>query len=227
MSDACASALAITTRCFSPPLKVANARVSSAVRARGTQRVARDLLVGGALELERAEVRVAAHQHHVEHAEVEGRVRVLGHDRDPAGEISPRQLLDRPSVEPHASGERFQDARDDAQQRRLAGAVRTEQADDRAPLDLERHAVSMSCTCAPCPRGRTSTCGRASTCGWRHVGSGFSRICSRISGRMAPIRERDVTRPQHRGPCRAPSSRRAAPSRLRAASGAGRTTGCW
>ena len=102
MSDACASALAMTTRCFSPPLSVANGRVSSAAVPVARERVARDLLIGGAFELERAEVRVAAHQHHVEHAEVEGRVRFLRHNRDAAREIAPRQLVDRPSVEQHA-----------------------------------------------------------------------------------------------------------------------------
>ena len=68
MSDACASALAITTRCFSPPLSVANGARLERRRAGRRQRVARDRQVVGALELERAEVRVAAHQHDVEDA---------------------------------------------------------------------------------------------------------------------------------------------------------------
>ena len=41
----------------------------------------------------------------------------------------------------HAAGERRQNAGDDAQQRRLARAVRTEKADDRPAFHFERHAI--------------------------------------------------------------------------------------
>jgi len=40
-------------------------------RAGRRQRLARDRLIRGALELEGAQMWVAAHQHHVDHAEVE------------------------------------------------------------------------------------------------------------------------------------------------------------
>src|SRR6185295_20070923 len=48
---------------------------------------------------------------------------------------------DRAARQHGRSARRRQEAAEDAHQRRLAGAVRSQQADDRAPLDLERHVV--------------------------------------------------------------------------------------
>ena len=132
MSDACASAPAMTTRCFSPPLSVANGRASSAavpVAASASRAIARS---AGAFELERPEVRIAAHQHHVDDAEIERRLRFLRNDRH-----APRQLaravspaIGRPSSStwPHL---RLQHARQQLQQRRLARSVRAEQRRQR------------------------------------------------------------------------------------------------
>ena len=130
-SEACASALAITTRCFSPPLSVANDRDSSArcrsPRARrGRSQIAR------ALELERAEMRIAAHQHHVEDGEVERRVRFLRRRprcgaRDRAG--SSRRSAGRRARPRRTRRQRCRQIR--RRSVRLAGAVRAEKADDR------------------------------------------------------------------------------------------------
>ena len=79
----CASALAMTTRCFSPPLSVPNDRPSNAavpVASSARRAMARS---SGPSSANGAEVRVAAHQHDVEHAEVERRVRLLRHEGDP------------------------------------------------------------------------------------------------------------------------------------------------
>ena len=49
----------------------------------------RNRQIVGPFERERAEVREAAHQDDVDHAEVERRVRVLRHDGNEAGEFAP------------------------------------------------------------------------------------------------------------------------------------------
>ena len=81
--EICASAAAMMTRCFSPPLSVANSRSSSVARARRRQRVARDRDVARALDLERRQVRIASHQDDFERREVERQVRFLRHDGHP------------------------------------------------------------------------------------------------------------------------------------------------
>ena len=57
-------------------------------RACCCERLTCDLEIRDALELERAQVRVAPHQHDVEHAEVERGVGFLRHDRNLARELS-------------------------------------------------------------------------------------------------------------------------------------------
>ena len=84
------------TRCFSPPLRVAKGRASKPAVpvAASAAAPARN---PGALDLERAEMRVAAHQDHFEDGVVERQVRFLGHDRH-----APRQhrARDAPQVLP-------------------------------------------------------------------------------------------------------------------------------
>ena len=95
-------------------LAAAQRREPARLERRGAgrrERVARDLLIVRAFELERAEVRVAAHQHDVEHGEVERAVRFLRHDGDAARELAARQPLDRVTVDQHAASERRQRAR--------------------------------------------------------------------------------------------------------------------
>ena len=63
----------------------------------GTRRgqcVARDRQIVCAFELEGAEMRIAAHHHDLERAEIERRMRLLRHDRDPPREISSRDRSD-------------------------------------------------------------------------------------------------------------------------------------
>ena len=74
-----ASALAITTRCFSPPLSVSKWRhsrsavpVAASARRTASRSAAR-------LEAERAEMGVAAHQREIQHGVVEHRVDLLRH----------------------------------------------------------------------------------------------------------------------------------------------------
>ena len=64
-----------------------------------TQRFARDGEIVRAFELECTEVRVPSHQHHLQHGEVERRMRFLRHDgdllRDRASGQQPKLALDR------------------------------------------------------------------------------------------------------------------------------------
>ena len=90
----------MTTRCFSPPLSV-RTRAPRSSGAGGGQRLPRDGEIVRALELERAEMRIASHQHDVEHGEVEGGVRFLRHDGDPPRQLAARQSVDAPPVEHH------------------------------------------------------------------------------------------------------------------------------
>src|SRR5204862_5699977 len=68
-------------------------------RAGGGERVARDREIAGTLELERAEMRIAAHQDDLEGAEIEGRVRLLRHHGNAAREIPARPRDERSAVE--------------------------------------------------------------------------------------------------------------------------------
>ena len=77
------------TRCRSPPLSVGERPRGQLARARGLERVHRAADVVRALDLERAETRIASHQHDLEHRVVEREVRVLRHDRDAACEAVP------------------------------------------------------------------------------------------------------------------------------------------
>ena len=83
MSDACASAAAMTTRCFSPPLSVLNRRCSSSPVPVARERIARDGEIARPFELEQPEMRMPAHQHHLEHGVLEGELRLLRHHRNP------------------------------------------------------------------------------------------------------------------------------------------------
>ena len=90
-AEICASAAAMMTRCFSPPLRVENMRASSAsvpvdasaARASATSR--------GPSICERAEVRIASHQDDFEHAVFEGELRLLRHDRHAPRDLAARQ----------------------------------------------------------------------------------------------------------------------------------------
>ena len=131
MSDACARAPAMITRCFSPPLSVANDRDSSAavpVARNASRAISRSRR---SLELERSKMRIAAHQHHVDHAEVERRLRFLRHDAPRAAPAPAAACRATGSaVEQHAARVGAQHAGDDSHQRRLARSIRAEQADD-------------------------------------------------------------------------------------------------
>ena len=74
---------------------------------------------------------MAAHQHHLEHRVVEREMGFLRHDRDPPRRFPPRELIERPLAEQHAARRRPPRAAQQTQQRRLAGAVRAEDAAER------------------------------------------------------------------------------------------------
>ncbi len=78
----------MTTRCFSPPLNVAKGAQLECRRAGGGKRFPRDRQIVCAFELERTEVRVSPHQHDLDRAEVERRVRLLRHDGDAASQLA-------------------------------------------------------------------------------------------------------------------------------------------
>ena len=84
----------------------------------------------------RADEHVLEHGHRPEELDVLERARyALAHD------LVRGCLEDRRAVEQHLAGVRPVEARDDVEGRRLAGAVRPDEARDVSLLDLERHAV--------------------------------------------------------------------------------------
>ena len=82
-----------------PAAERAELAVLERQRAGRRQRVARDREIGRALDLERAEVRIAPHQDDFAHAVVEGEVRLLRHDRHAARERPARRPLETRAVE--------------------------------------------------------------------------------------------------------------------------------
>src|SRR3954468_2055336 len=109
--------------------------------AGGGQRLACDREIAGPFELERAQVRIAAHQHHFDDREVERRPGLLRNHRKPPCDLAPGEPGDRAPVQPHLAHLRLEHASQQLQQRRLARAVRSEQRDSRAALDPHRHIV--------------------------------------------------------------------------------------
>ena len=83
-------------------------------------------------------MRVAAHQHHLGDGVRKGRRKVLGHDGDLAGHVPPGHPADRASREPYLSARRPHDLGEQPDQRRLAGAIRPDHAQNLAGDDLER-----------------------------------------------------------------------------------------
>ena len=71
----------------------------------------------------------------------EGELGFLRHDGDLLRDLAARQLIDRAIAEPHAAGCGPARAAQQAQQRRLAGTVRSEDAGERAVGEAERDAV--------------------------------------------------------------------------------------
>ncbi len=96
----------------------------------------RVLLTGAAPSAVRPDEHVLEHRHRAEELDVLERPRdALAHDLE-------RGLLEeRRSVEQHVPGVRLVETRDDVERRRLAGAVRPDEARDVALLDVERDAV--------------------------------------------------------------------------------------
>jgi ABC-type polar amino acid transport system ATPase subunit len=89
-------------------------------------------------DFEGAEVRIPAHHRDFGDRVVERKLRLLRDDRDAAREKRPRTRCERLPVECHRSAVRPPRPRQQPQQRRLAAAVRAENADERAVLDVER-----------------------------------------------------------------------------------------
>src|SRR5256886_674488 len=94
--------------------------------------------VGGVLEEAARRVRVTAHQHELLDRERKGPRRLLRHHRHLARQRPGREIAHGPSVEPDLAALRAQHAREQPQQRRLARAVGTDDAEDLAALDGER-----------------------------------------------------------------------------------------
>jgi hypothetical protein len=67
-------------------------------------------------------------------------MRLLRHDGDPAGEFAPRVPLQRTTVERDLPRRGPPHAREQRQERGLAGAVRPQHADQRAGAHVERDA---------------------------------------------------------------------------------------
>src|SRR5206468_2299674 len=111
--------------------------------------------VGGVLEEAARRVRVTAHQHELLDRERKGPRRLLRHHRHLARQRPGREIAHGPSGEPDLAALRAQHAREQPQQRRLARAVGTDDAEDLAALDGERQPRKRERPLAP-------TCGTIS-----------------------------------------------------------------
>ena len=123
----------MTTRCCSPPLNVEKSRVANAsvpVAARASRAME---MSAWPLDLERTQVRVAAHQRKFEHRVIERRMRVLRDHRDPPGQR--RAAPCRDSATPSSATDPLvgrKHPREQPEQRRLAGSVGSEDAEPGA-----------------------------------------------------------------------------------------------
>ena len=137
----CASARARRTRWRSPPESWSSGAVLDARRPRAApsppRAIARSRARGKA---ERRQVRRASHEHHLERRERELERRVLRHDREPARERRAREVASsgRPSRR-HAPARGAHHAGEEPDERRLAAAVRADDADELARRDREAH----------------------------------------------------------------------------------------
>ena len=118
------------------------------------ERASGDRQVRRPFERERAEMGEATHQHDVQHREVERRMGVLRNHGEPLREPPPIQAFDRLVVEEDAAAMRFQNSRDDSQQRCFAGSIRPDQADRRSAFDVQRDAVEYEPRFAPAAVGK-------------------------------------------------------------------------
>ena len=91
--------------------------------------------------LERAEVRIAAHQDDFDHAVIEREHRFLRHDGQPAGQRSSRERRHVGAAQPDLTGRGPQRPGDQPQQRGLSRPVRPQDSGERAFGDAERHLV--------------------------------------------------------------------------------------
>jgi hypothetical protein len=103
------------------------------------KRLSRNREIVRAFEREGTEVREAAHQDDIENAEVEGRVRFLRDKRNAARDVAPRRRPEWIPAEEHRAGARREHPAEHLQQGRLAGAIRSDHADEIAAIDRERH----------------------------------------------------------------------------------------
>ena len=104
-------------------------------------RFPRSLEIGPGLEAERAEVGRAAHQHHLARPEGKRDRRLLRHHGEHAGQLAARESVERTPEQRDRAVAGPQHARGDAEQRRLAGAVRAGQRQHFAGVERERHAA--------------------------------------------------------------------------------------
>ena len=128
----------IASEMFLLALADAKSDIGGVVRGHG---LTRDTQVVRPFQLEGTEVRIAAHQHDIERGEVERGVGFLRHYGDASCERAPRERQHVVAVDGHAPGPRPQHRVDDAKKRRLAGSVRSQQADDRPATHVKRHAA--------------------------------------------------------------------------------------
>ena len=100
-----------------------------------------DLQIVRTLEAEGAEMRRAPHQHDFEHREAERDGIFLADRRDRAREFAALDRIERTAEEFDASRRRRDRSAEHLQQRRLAGAVGTDDREHLAGLHFDRDAV--------------------------------------------------------------------------------------
>ena len=84
-------------------------------------------------------MRIAAHEDDFEGAEIERRLCFLRNDRDPAGQVAPRQRAERDTVDRDAAARRLEGPGEQPYQRGLSGSIGPEQAHNRSASYVQRH----------------------------------------------------------------------------------------
>ena len=102
--------------------------------------------IGRPFQLKRAEMWMAAHQHHLHHGVVERGMRLLRDDGDAPRDVAPRHRRQREAVQRHGAAVRREHAGHQFEQRRLAAAVRAEQPGQGARAMADADVSGRACT---------------------------------------------------------------------------------
>src|SRR5215470_17368392 len=134
--------------------------ISERKQAKSLQGLPRDLEIARTFKMKRANMRGAAHQHNLEHGETKRERIFLAHHRDHARELAALVLDSRTAEQSDVAAPWAHRSADDFQQRRLAGAVRTNDCEHLARRDLERNVVQYAHAAVAGGETRRTNCRR-------------------------------------------------------------------